>query len=427
MREYCIVGGGPVGLGIGKCLAQADLPFTIYEAEKDLGGTWALGQTSGLVYKSTHLISSRKNTQFSDFPMPDGYAHYPDHVHFLAYLRELASHYQLYDRTVLETRVSSIVPRGDHCEVSLSSGETRRFSAVIVANGRLRKPIIPRYPGKFEGRTLHASEYKSPEVFDGQRVLVIGAGNSGCDIAVDAAARAEVTFHSMRRGYHYMPKFIHGKPTQDWLMEIGPKFPSTDALWRHVEVEFKAAGFDPVDYGLPKPDHAIESAHPIMNSLVLYFIGHGDIHPKPDVARFAGKVVEFTDGTREEIDLVLWATGYEMEFPFLDRSLRPTSGTPELFLGSIHREIDNLLFFGYINAASGLGNLLNCGGKFVADYLKARALDTRGYRILRNLVRGPDPELGRGRFLQNERHKAEVDLWEYIKALNFLRSRLGVA
>jgi thioredoxin reductase len=425
--EYAIIGGGAVGIGIGKCLAQAGLSFTLLEAEQDFGGTWAIGQGSGLVYRSTHLISSKKNTEFSDFPMPADYPTYPNHAQMLAYLRSVASHFGLYERTLFGTRAEHVEPTDTGCQVRLSTGETRSFSAVIVANGRMRKPLLPTYPGTFTGESLHSSQYKSSDVFRGKRVLVIGGGNSGCDIAVDAAHTAEQTLHSMRRGYHYMPKFLHGKPTQEWLMEVGSRFSTQEEYWAFVAREFKAAGFDPVDYGLPRPDHAIHEAHPILNSLVLYYIGHGDIRPKPDVRRFEGRTVEFVDGTRAEVDLVLYATGYEMDFPFLSEALRPSDGALELFLSMFHRQVDSLLFCGYFNAASGLGNGLNCGGALIADYLVAREKQTDAFRVLRKLVRGAEPDIGRGRYLATQRHKVETDLWKAIKVMNFLRSVLNPA
>ncbi|MGK4001423.1 NAD(P)-binding domain-containing protein [Sorangium sp. So ce1036] len=425
--EYCIIGGGPIGIGIGKCFAQEGLKFTIVEADEDFGGTWALSQRSGLVYRSTHLISSKKNTEFIDFPMPADYPHYPSHTQMLSYLRSLASHYGLYERALFGVRAERVEPTGAGCLVRLSSGETRSFSAVVVANGRMRRPLIPSYPGVFTGETLHSAAYKSSDVFRGKRVLVVGGGNSGCDIAVDAALSAEQALHSTRRGYHYMPKFIHGKPTQEWLMDMASRFPSQDDYWAFVQREFKAAGYDPVDYGLPRPDHAMHEAHPILNSLVLYYIGHGDIRPKPDIRRFDGRTVEFVDGTRAEIDLVLYATGYEMDFPFLSDDLRPSDGALELFLSMFHRRADSLVFVGYFNAASGLGNLLNCGGALVTDYLIAREKNTEAFRVLRRLIQGPEPDIGRDRFLKTPRHRVETDLWKAIKVINFFRSVLNPA
>ncbi|WP_394850846.1 NAD(P)-binding domain-containing protein [Pendulispora brunnea] len=423
--EYAIVGGGPVGLGIAKCFTQAGLRFTLFEAEADFGGTWAISQASGLVYESTHLISSKKNTQFLDFPMPADYPHYPNHAQMLSYLRNLAAHYGLYDRAQFGARVASVEPNGAGCTVRLSSGESRTFSAVVIANGRMRTPLIPNYPGHFDGEIVHAADYRSRDIFRRKRVLVIGGGNSGCDIAVDASQTAERTFHSTRRGYHYMPKFIHGKPTQEWLMDIGSRFSSTDEYWTFVQREFKAAGYDPVDYGLPRPDHAIHQAHPILNSLLLYYVGHGDIRPKPDVRLFDGRTVEFADGTREEIDLILYATGYEMNFPFLSPEIRPRDGALELFLSMFHRKVDSLVFVGYFNAASGLGNLLNVGGALVTDYVMAREKNTDAFRVLRRLVRGPEPDIGRGQFLNTPRHRVETDLWKAIKVIQFFRSVLN--
>jgi hypothetical protein len=289
----------------------------------------------------------------------------------------------------------------------------------------MRKPVVPDVPGSFSGEVIHSSAYKSSDSFRGKRVLVVGAGNSGCDIAVDAAVTAEKTYHSTRRGYHYMPKFIHGMPTQEWLMEISPQFSSSKDYWAHVQRDFKAAGYDPVDYGLPRPDHAIYQAHPILNSLVLYYIGHGDIAPKPDLRCFDGRTVEFVDGSRVEIDLIVYSTGYEMDFDMLEPELRPSDGALELFLSLFHRKVDNLVFGGYFNAASGLGNLLNLGGALIAEYLAARERKSEAFRAFRRLVQGPEPDIGRDNFIKTPRHRVETDLWKMIKVINFLRTVLG--
>jgi len=158
--------------------------------------------------------------------------------------------------------------------------------------------------------------------------------------------------------------------------------------------------------------------------LVLYYIGHGDIMAKPDIRRFDGRAVEFVDGSREEIDVVVYATGYEMDFAMLEQALRPSDGALELFLSLFHRKVDSLLFCGFFNAASGLGNLLNCGGALIAEYLVARERKTEAFAALRRMVQGPEPDVGRDGFIKTARHRVETDLWKMIKVTNFLRTML---
>jgi hypothetical protein len=424
-RRYAIIGGGAAGLGLAKSLKGRGIAFDLFEAEDDFGGNWYFGRPCARVYESTHLISSKRNTEFSDYPMPESYPAYPSHRQVLTYLRDLARHFGLYSHARFGAVVRTLTPRADGWRVELADNEARDYAGVFVANGRLRRPLQPAYPGEFSGEILHAGDYRSAEIFRGRRVLIVGGGNSACDIAVDAAATAAGTWHSMRRGYHFMPKFIHGRPTPEWLMETASQFPDPAAFWRHVRTTFKAAGFDGVDYGLPAPDHEIDQAHPIMNSRLLYHIGHGDVTPKPDVARFAGRTVWFTDGTRAEIDLVLYATGYRIEVPFLAREhLDWDGGWLDLFLYVFHRRFDNLFFAGYHNAPSGLGNVTNAVSHCLAAYLEARERNTPAFRVLQKLKRTARPGLGHERFIATDRHGCEVDLWKYIRALNFVRGKL---
>ena len=182
-------------------------------------------------------------------------------------------------------------------KVTLASGESRIYRGVVIANGHHWDPSWPKYPGQFDGVTLHSAQYKTPDVFAGKRVLVIGAGNSGCDIAVESALVAARTFHSLRRGYHFIPKFIRGKPA-DRCGEFLLRWHVPLWLRRRIisRTVFTAIG-RPEDYGLPAPDHKLLETHPIVNSQMLYFVGHGRIKPKPDVAELCGDRVKFVDGT----------------------------------------------------------------------------------------------------------------------------------
>jgi hypothetical protein len=427
-RQWCIVGGGPSGIGLGKCLSQAGIPYEILEAEDDFGGNWYFGRTSGRVYESTHLISSRINTQFSDFPMPSHYPAYPNHRLFLDYLRSLARHFGLYSHTRFRTSVVRAQPDQGTWLVTGSDGVTRRYRGLFLATGMQREKRLPAYTSQFGGELLHSMDYRSAEVFAGKRVLIAGGGNSGCDIAVDAVHRAASVAHSTRRAYYYMPKFIDGRPTQEWLMDLAGRFPSQAELWAHVQQVFRLAGYDPQAYRLPAPSYEMHQAHPVMNSLILYHIGHGDIEPKPDIAGFSGRRVRFIDGSEMEADLVLMATGYKVSFPFLDPSLLRWKGSrPDSFLYMFHREFDNLLFAGFVNAAAGFGNAANAQGRLFAAYVRARESQTAEYQTFRKMALGPDPDLGNSHFIASERHDFEVDVWKLVRSLNWFRTKLEPA
>jgi cation diffusion facilitator CzcD-associated flavoprotein CzcO len=175
---------------------------------------------------------------------------------------------------------------------------------------------MPELPGAFDGTIRHSVAYKSAEEFRGKRVLVVGGGNSGADIACDAALTADHAAISLRRGYHVIPKHILGKPA-DVFARDSPKLP--------FRLRQRIFGFllrrlvgDTEKLGLPKPDHRILESHPLVNDQMLHHLRHGDLTALPGIARLDGDGVVFADGRRENFDEIVLATGYSWETPYLD-------------------------------------------------------------------------------------------------------------
>ena len=425
--KMCIIGGGPMGIGLARELSEGDIDYDLYETEADFGGVWNGEGQSGRVYPSLHLISPKFNTQVPDFPMPEHYPAYPNHKMMLDYLRSYAREFGVYEHAVFNTSVTNILQESDGWSVELSTGIRKHYTFVAVCNGAQRVPRYPAppYPGQFSGEALHSMDYKSPEQVRGKRVLVIGAGNSGCDIAVDASHHAAAVFHSTRRGYHYYPKFISGKPTPQWMLQLGNKFKSKEETMAYIQQVFKLAGFDGVDYGLPKPDHPLDAAHPIMNSQILYHIGHGDIMAKPEIKHFDRSTVYFTDSTSADVDVIIYATGYDRAFPFIDPSLLQwKSGIPDLFIHIAPRHLNNIFFFGFVNAAAGLGDGLRLQGQFVRSYINAYLDQTKGYKKFIQSKLDDNPDLGQDYFIDSHRHLWEVDFWKFIKCARQYRDML---
>lgn len=193
-----------------------------------------------------------------------------------------------------------------------------------------------------------------PEVLRGKRVLVVGAGNSGCDSAVESAQNAARTFHSVRRGYYYVPKYFLGKPADqigEVSLQLRVPLPVRRAFYTLL---LRMVVGTPQKFGLPRPDHRLFETHPIVNSPMLYYVGHGDIIPKPDVAELRGKQVKFKDGSEEQIEVIVYATGFSIVFPFLDKKhLNWKNDRPNLYLNIFHPEYDNLFVAGLIQPDSG--------------------------------------------------------------------------
>ncbi len=323
----CVVGAGSSGLAAGKNLREYGFEVDVIEREDEVGGNWNFGKDNSRVYQSTHTISSKPFTQFPDFPMPDAFPDYPHHSEILEYLVHYKQHFGLHELIEFDTEVVAVEPcdGGLFWDVTLAlptgEVETRRYAGVVIANGHNWYPKIPQFAGHFDGEVLHSAEYKGPEVLEGKRVLVVGAGNTGCDVAVEAGQHAAICYHSTRRAYWYSPKYVMGKPSdQIFDMLLAAPLP-------HRVVQFlleKASRLTSGDLrrvGLPRPDHRFLETHPIVNSLLLYYIGHGDIVPKPNVARFEGQTVHFDDGSSVEVDTIVYCTGYLIRFPFIDHEL----------------------------------------------------------------------------------------------------------
>ncbi|HEX2841890.1 flavin-containing monooxygenase [Hyphomicrobium sp.] len=426
--RIAIIGGGPTGIGVGRELKDAGIAFDLFEAESDFGGVWNSEGDCGRAYQSLHLISPKFNTQVQDFPMPEDYPAYPNHAQMLRYIRSYARAFGLYDGARFNAPVSRLSREGEKWRLAAGDGFSGVYDLVVIANGLQRVPLYPEpaYPGTFSGESLHMRFYKAPDQIRGRRVLVIGGGNSGCDVAAEAVHHAAKVVHSTRRGYHYQPKFIDGKPTPQWMMELGGKFSSKAETLAYIEEVFRLAGYDGTSYGLPKPDHPLDGAHPVMNSQVLYHIGHGDIVPKGDVERFSDRTVHFRDGSSEEVDIVIYATGYRRDFRFLDRALLQwKSGIPDLFLHSVPRNHDNLLFMGFINAAGGLGDGLKTQGLFVRDYAHAYFGRTPGLKAFLRAKQVDSPDLGQDQFVRSYRHLWEADLWKLLAQMRKYRDLLN--
>lgn len=357
--EFALIGAGPSGLAMAKTLAEQGIAFRGFELHGDVGGLWDIDGPRSTMYETAHLISSKRMTEFTDFPMADSVADYPSHREMKAYFRAFARRFDLYRHFRFNAEVLRAEPKGDNgagWTITWRDGEGAEhredFAGLIIANGTLSEPNMPQFPGTFSGELIHSSAYRSPSIFAGKRVLIVGGGNSGCDIAVDAIHHGASCDISLRRGYYFVPKYIFGKPADT----VGGAISLPSWLKRRVDgTILKWFAGDPQKYGFPKPDYALYESHPVVNSLILFHAGHGDIRVRGDVERFDGDTVHFRDGTSGAYDLVLAATGYKLHYPFIDNALLNWQGdAPHLFMNAMHPVRDDLFVIGMVEAL-GLG------------------------------------------------------------------------
>ncbi len=351
---YAIIGAGPSGLAIARALQIAGVDFQGYEASHGVGGLWDITNPRSTMYESAHLISSRTTTEFAEFPL-DTDVDYPSHRVLKTYFDDYADTFEIRSGFHFDTRVTRVERVGSEWIVTAEGPDGVSkcgFTGVILANGTLAEPNIPTFPGAFDGEIMHTSAYKNGEQLRGKRVLVVGAGNSGCDIAVDAVHHAVSVDMSVRRGYHFVPRYVFGRPSD--TLNRGRPLPARIKQFVDSRVLRTFTG-DPARWGFPKPDHRIYEAHPVVNTTVLGHIGQGDLRIRADVDHVDGSTVHFRDGTHGEYDLVLLATGYRLDYPFVDRTELNWSGAaPRLYLNVFPPSFSGLFMMGMIEAA-GIG------------------------------------------------------------------------
>jgi cation diffusion facilitator CzcD-associated flavoprotein CzcO len=434
-EKVCIIGAGSSGIVAAQVLKARGIGFDCFEKGSQVGGNWRYENDNGMssAYRSLHINTSRRVMAFKTLPMPDHYPDYPDHFQMAAYFDEYVDHFGLREEIRFRTEVVSVEPADGEWEVTVDDAdgkrETRRYRAVVVANGHHWDPRWPEpaFPGSedFEGEQIHAHHYREPDVLPGKRVLVLGIGNSAVDIAVESSRIADKTFLATRRGAYVLPKYINGKPIDEVSNPFISMLPLSVQRFFTTRALGIASAADPTAYGLPKPDHKLFEAHPTVSSELLPRLGHGDIAVKPNIERFAGgRSVRFVDGSEEEIDLVVYCTGYKMTFPFFDPEVfsAPDNRLP-LYRRVASVERPGLYFIGFIQPLGPIMPLAEAQCEWVADLLAER-VSLPGPAEMRQEIEAEERKM-RKRFVASKRHTVEVDFYPYLREIRRERKQAG--
>jgi hypothetical protein len=462
--RYCIIGAGTSGLAVVKNFLAAGIPFDCLEREDTIGGNWAYGKPASSIYQSCHLISSKRLTEYNEFPLPEDYPEFPKHELAFKYIKGYAEHFGLLEHIQFNTPVEWIEPinppplqggaRGGFSDmgvdesvptdcpasnspspeywgggwkIKLANGEERIYRGVIIANGHNWDPQFPDFPGEFTGTVFHSCQYKTPDTITGKRVLVVGAGNSGCDLAVEASIHSSRAVQSLRRGYPILPKIFRGMPV-DALGERLLRWRVPTPLRRLIAKLMVRLSLGPSHLtGWPKPDHKLFETHPILNSRIHDRLAHGDLVIRPNVARLDGQTVHFVDGTSEDFDVIIYATGFKISFPFLDtRHLNWRDDRPDLYLNIFHPERDDVFCVGLIQPDSGQWGIVDDQARLVTRYLLEREKTTPAITQFKRLKESNDQRWRRGRsYLDSPRHRLEVEHFSYRRELQKKLKGLG--
>lgn len=353
-KRIAVIGAGPSGITALKNLLDQGLEAIAFDRNHEVGGNWIYSEdeSHSSVFETTHIISSKTLSQYEDFTFDDfdpETADYPSHDELRRYFQAYARKFGLYEHIRFNTMVVHCERINDQEWLITTEKEgirsTEKFTDLVVSNGHHWKPRWPNYPGEFTGEFIHSHHFKKAEPFRDKRVLVIGGGNSACDVAVETSRVSEMTAISWRRGYRIIPKFFFGKPS-DKIGERSSWIPLKIRSF-FFDILLKIMVGDNKLYGLRKVETKFGETHPTINDELLYKIRHGKVKPRMDIKRLEGKKVIFEDGKEENYDVIIACTGYYLSHPFFDENfIDYSSGPVPLYLKMFHPTYRNLYFIG---------------------------------------------------------------------------------
>ena len=422
LPKACIIGAGCSGFTTAKRLKDYGVPYDCFEMSDDIGGNWYYKNPNGLsaCYESLHIDTSKWRLAFEDYAVPSDWPDFPSHAQLLQYFKDYVDHFGLRSTITFNTAVSRAERAADGLwDVTLSTGETRRYDVLIVCNGHHWDPRIPDYPGTFEGAAFHSHASCDPfQPYDlrGKNVVVVGMGNSAMDIASELAQRpiAKTLWVSARRGVWVLPKYMNGKPADKSAM---PSWMPRKLGLSLARAAIKKTIGNMEDYGLPKPDHEPLSAHPSVSGEFLTRAGCGDIKFKPAIKAFEGHNIRFDDDSVEHVDAVIFATGYKISFPFLTDPAFKTDADNRLplFKRMVPAGVDNLFYMGLAQPLPTLVNFAEQQAKLLGAYLAGR------YHLPSATERAEttakDEAFYLGGYYNSPRHTIQVDFGHYCSDL----------
>lgn len=417
LPRACVIGAGSSGIAAAKHLHAAGIGFDCFEMGHDIGGTWVLGNSNGqsACYDTLEINTSCPRMAYSDFPMPEDYPPYARHDQVRDYFERYVDHFGFRHTITFDTRVDDVSRRPDgRWDVRITGPDgtgTRTYDAVLVANGHhwdARWPD-PAYPGHFDGEQIHSHDYRSAEQLEGRDVVVVGAGNSAMDIAVEASLRARTTTWSVRRGEYVLRKFFLGRPSDQVALPGWLSWRATDIrLW----IGARTSG-SMTRYGLPAPEHRPGQSHPVQSERIRERLAARAVTARPAIERLDGDRVVFVDGSSAPADLLVWATGYRVSFPFLDPSLVPVHDNDlPLWKRTVHPDLPGLFFLGLLQPIGAVMPLAEAQAAWIAETLSGAYAPPPDPVVRRQMA--ADHARDTRQFYASPRHTMEVDFDHYL-------------
>lgn len=423
MKQVCIIGAGSSGITAAKALKEKGISFDCFEKGSKIGGVWRFNNDNGLssAYRSLHINTNRVVMAYSDFPMPDDYPMFPHHSDIIEYFENYVEHFNLREHITFNTSVVDVVRNADGSyNVTLDNRQSFDYQYVIVANGHHWNPRFPTpaFKGEFTGEVLHSHYYREAEQVQDKDVLVVGIGNSAVDIACEAARlHTGKVVISTRSGAYIIPNWIWSIPFDNLANPLTAKLPFWLQRFLFQTTLWLARGKQE-DYGVPKPNRPVLSEHPTLSQDLLNLSGRGLIKFKPNIKEFRGKKVVFEDGTEQDFDMIIYATGYKVTFPFLKHYAQfdvEETNDIRLYKKVIHPDYKNLFFLALIQPLGAIMPLAEIQTKWIAQIIKGESKLPSKEVMLKSIEE--DKQKLAQRYKQTPRHTLQVDFFTYKESI----------
>ncbi len=419
--NVCVIGAGSSGLTVAKSLFEAGISFDCYEKGSKIGGNWLYNNDNGVssAYQSLHINTSKQLMAFSDFPMPESYPDYPHHTLIYQYFEDYINRFGFREKIQFNTTVQKVEMLGTkRYLVHTDKFSPKEYTDIIVANGHHWSPRWAEFDGKFSGTSSHAHDYKTYHGFENKKVLIVGIGNSSVDIACELS---NVTSHvtiSTRSGAYIIPKYLFGKPTDQISkppVSFAPLFIQRLALKLALMLNVGKQS----NYGIPEPDRPLLREHPTISQEILNKVGHGKVKIKPNIQKLDSRKVFFTDGTYGEFDHIVYATGYDIRFPFFDDNfISVKNNEMPLYEYVVHPDYEGLFFVGFIQPLGAVMPLSELQGLWISKLLK-KDIQLPDKEKMKSWIAQNRNEMMK-RYGKSSRHTIQVDFFPYKRKLQRL-------
>lgn len=422
--RVAIIGAGNGGVCTAKHMIQSGYDVTVYEAGSHVGGLWVYNNDNGRsqAYKNLSIISSRRYTKFKDWDFDDDTPRFPTHRDMARYIHQYAKHFGVLDHIKFRTPVRAVEPLfekgGNGPWRVVTDDGSEEYDHVIVATGHLNEPLhVEQFRNEFEGEYMHSSQYREADSFIDKRVCVVGVGNSGVDIASDVCRVTDRTVIVARSGAIIQPKVVFGIAWSDIAISLRKRWIPNFVRNRIMSALIFMVHGDLRRLGIARPTG---KTHPTLAESIIADIEYNRVAVKPGIEKIEGKKLTFADGTSEEFDVLVGATGYKVYLPFVDESIVPINGNHvDLFKRIFVPDWGGLYFVGMLNPLSTLNRIFEEQAELLVEVVAGKVPLPSSREMWADI--DAKNQLSAKIYTDSPRHEMEEPDFLYVEELHSLR------